>query len=169
MKINLKNVQSGDIMLVSKPMLFSHERSYNLYHVSDVLNGLISTYEGNKYLESNGWELSENNDINFYGTSDKYKSVIHKVWKRRVVKFTGQPVKVNVLCIDGKSKAISESTQVLTWVVGDKNQYGNPLTVIINGSLRFINSSYSTWYDEFVYTDGIYQYVILDKIVFKGF
>lgn len=50
----------------------------------------------------------------------------------------------------------------------DKNQYGNPLTVIINGFLRFVNSSYSTWYDEFVYTDGIYQYVILDKIVFKG-
>lgn len=168
MKINLKNVQSGDIMLVSKPLLFSHERSYNLYHVSNVLNGLISTYEGNKYLESNGWELSENNDINFYDTSDKYKSVIHKVWKKRVVKFTGQPVKVNVLCIDSKSKEISESTQVLTWVVGDKNQYGNPLTVIINGSLRFVNSSYSTWYDEFVYTDGIYQYVILDKIVFKG-
>lgn len=167
MKINLKNVQSGDIMLVSKPLLFSHERSYNLYHVSNVLSGIISTYEGDKYQESNGFNLSEI-DVNFYGTSDKYRSVVHKVWKKRVVKFTGQPVKVNVLCIDSKSKAISESTQVLTWVVGDKNQYGNPLTVIINGSLRFINSSCSTWYDEFVYTDGIYQYVILDKIVFKG-
>lgn len=167
MKINLKNVQSGDIMLVSKPLPFSHERSYNLYHVSNVLSGIISTYEGDKYQESNGFNLSEI-DVNFYGTSDKYRSVVHKVWKKRVVKFTGQPVKVNVLCIDSKSKAISESTQVLTWVVGDKNQYGNPLTVIINGSLRFINSSCSTWYDEFVYTDGIYQYVILDKIVFKG-
>lgn len=167
MKINLKNVQSGDIMLVSKSLPFSHERSYNLYHVSNVLSGIISTYEGDKYQESNGFNLSEI-DVNFYGTSDKYRSVVHKVWKKRVVKFTGQPVKVNVLCIDSKSKAISESTQVLTWVVGDKNQYGNPLTVIINGSLRFINSSCSTWYDEFVYTDGIYQYVILDKIVFKG-
>lgn len=154
-------------MLVSKSLSFSHERSYNLYHVSNVLSGIISTYEGDKYQESNGFNLSEI-DVNFYGTSDKYRSVVHKVWKKRVVKFTGQPVKVNVLCIDSKSKAISESTQVLTWVVGDKNQYGNPLTVIINGSLRFINSSYSTWYDEFVYTDGIYQYVILDKIVFKG-
>ena len=52
-------------MLVSKLSPFSSERSYNLYHVSNVMNGLISTYEGNKYLESNGWELSENNDVNF--------------------------------------------------------------------------------------------------------
>lgn len=167
MKINLKNVRSGDIMLVSKPLLFSRERAYKLFHVSNVLNGIISTYEGDKYQESNGFNLSEI-DVNFYGTSDEYRSVIHKVWKKSVVRFTGQLVRVNVLCVDSKSKTISESTQVLTSVIGDKNQYGNPLAVIINGSLRFINSSYSTWYDEFVYTDGIYQYVILDKIVFKG-
>lgn len=40
MEINLKNVQSGDIMLVSKLLFFSGEQSYDIVHVSDVPGGI---------------------------------------------------------------------------------------------------------------------------------
>lgn len=40
MKVNLKNVRSGDVLLVSKLLFFSGEQSCDIVHVSDVSKGI---------------------------------------------------------------------------------------------------------------------------------
>ena len=40
MKVNLKNVRRGDVLLVSKLLFFSGEQSYDIVHVSDVSKGI---------------------------------------------------------------------------------------------------------------------------------
>ena len=114
MKINLKNVQRGDVLLVSKLLFFSGEQSYDIVHVSNVSRGIISTYEGSKYLVRSGFELTESNNSTVYGYSSRFRSKVLKVWKENVINFTTgfdggannlpeSYVKVKVLCYDSRT------------------------------------------------------------------
>lgn len=168
MKINLKNVQKGDILLVSRLLFFSGEQSYDIVHVSNVSEGIISTYEGSKYLIRNGFELTENNNSTVYGYYSRFKSEILKVWKKNVINFTGSPQKVRVLCFDSRTKSVSESLQTLTSLIISTERKSFSYYFIVDGFKRFTNTSWSDWYDKYSYYQGTCHYIILDKIVFKG-
>lgn len=186
MEVNLKNVQRGDVLLVSKLLFFSGEQSYDIVHVSDVSKGIISTHEGSKYLIRNGFELTENNNYTVYGYYSRFKSKILKVWKENVINFAKgewvknscfgsrvsnlpeSSVKIKVLCFDSRTNTVSESTQVLTSIIKNPGQGVMSYSLIVNGFKRFTNTSWSDWYDKYSYYQGTYHYIILDKIVFKG-
>lgn len=186
MKINLKNVQRGDVLLVSKLLFFSGEQSYDIVHVANVSRGIISTYEGSKYLVKSGFELTDSNNSTVYGYSSRFKSEILKVYKENVINFAKgewvknscfgsrvsnlpeSSVRVKVLCFDSRTNTVSESTQALTSIIKSSGQGVMSYFLIVNGFKRFTNTSWSDWYDKYTYYEGTCQYIILDKIVFKG-